>query len=101
VARPRRRTSHSPAFTVIATKELISVRSSERSGALVRFYNSRVARWKEHFYWDGNRIEALTDIGEVTIRLFEFNHPERIAFRQLLTELGRYPTVEALALVRE
>ncbi len=49
-----------------------------------------------HFYWSEGRIEPITEIGEVTARLLEFNHPERIAFRNLLAA-GRYPTVEALA----
>lgn len=74
---------------------------SERAGTLVRFYNPRTDRWKEHFCWIENRIEPLTDIGEVTARLLEFNHPERVAFRKFLAEAGRYPTVEALALLRE
>jgi hypothetical protein len=45
--------------------------------------------------------EAVTDIGEVTVRLLEFNHPERVAFRKFLADAGRYPTVEALARLRE
>lgn len=74
---------------------------SERTGALVRLYNPRTDRWKEHFHWIDSRIDPLTDIGEVTARLLEFNHPERVAFRKLLAEAGRYPTVEAMALLRE
>lgn len=73
---------------------------SARSGVLVRFYNPRTDRWNEHFQMIGDRIEFLTDIGEVTVRLLEFNHPERVAFRRMLVETGRYPTVEALALLR-
>src|SRR6266566_752300 len=68
---------------------------------LIRFFNPRLDRWKEHFYWNEFRIEPLTDTGEVTVRLLEFNHPERVAFRKLLSETGRYPTVEALALLKE
>ncbi len=71
-----------------------------RTGALVRFYNPRTDRWNEHFQVNGGRIEPLTDIGEVTARLLEFNHPERVAFRKMLVESGRCPTVEALALLR-
>jgi hypothetical protein len=74
---------------------------SVRTGTLVRFYNPRLDRWKEHFCRDESRIEAVTDIGEVTVRLLEFNHPERVAFRKFLSEAGRYPTVEALARLRE
>jgi hypothetical protein len=64
-------------------------------------YHPRTDRWKDHFYWGEGRIESLTEIGEVTVRLLDFNHPERVAVRKLLAEAGRYPTVEALALLRE
>jgi hypothetical protein len=74
---------------------------SDRTGTLIRFFNPRTDRWKEHFYWNDSAIEALTEIGEVTVRLLEFNHPERVLFRNVLTKSGRYPTVEALALIQE
>ena len=68
---------------------------------MVRFYNPRADGWKDHFFWSEGRIEPLTEIGEVTVRLLDFNHQERVAFRNLLAEAGRYPTVEALALLQE
>ena len=68
---------------------------------MVRFYNPRTDRWKEHFYLSEGRIEPLSEIGEVTIRVLELNHPERVAFRKLLAETGRYPSVEALARIRD
>jgi hypothetical protein len=70
---------------------------SVRTGSLVRFFNPRLDQWKEHFYWNEARIEAISEIGEVTERLLEFNHPERVVLRRWLQEIGRYPTVEALA----
>jgi hypothetical protein len=70
------------------------------TGALVRFYDPRKDRWNEHFQWNDGRIEPLTEIGEVTARLLEFNHPERVIFREFLMETGRYPTIEALALLK-
>jgi hypothetical protein len=71
------------------------------SGGFVRFYNPRSHRWSEHFAcWQG-RIEPLTPIGEVTVRVLDFDHPERVALRKLLAEIGRYPTLEALARMRE
>lgn len=73
---------------------------SLRTGSLVRFDNPRTDRWKEHFYLSEGRIEPLSEIGEVTSRMLEFNHPERVAFRKLLAETGRYPSVEALARIR-
>ncbi|MBI5384196.1 MAG: HNH endonuclease [Verrucomicrobia bacterium] len=71
------------------------------TGAFVRFYNPRTDQWAQHFsFWQG-RIEPLTAIGEVTVRVLDFNHPERVALRKLLADTGRYPTVAALARMRE
>lgn len=71
---------------------------SNRSGQFVRFYHPRQDRWDEHFDLTDGRIEPLTEVGAVTVRVLEMNHPERVAFRKLLGSIGRYPTVEALAL---
>ena len=61
------------------------------TGELVRFYNPRIDRWEDHFRLDGARIESLTDIGEVTVRILGFNTPERLLERLDLIDLGRYP----------
>jgi hypothetical protein len=74
---------------------------STSNGTFVRFYNPRLDHWPEHFRWSEGRVEPLSVIGEVTCRLLDFNHPERVAFRKLLEQTGRYPTVEALARIRE
>jgi len=66
------------------------------TGQLVRFFNPRIDRWSEHFELSGATIEGLTDIGRVTVRLFQFNDAERIDERELLIELGHYPSPEAL-----
>src|SRR3954462_4946083 len=68
-----------------------------RSQSLVRFFNPRSDIWTAHFYWNEDRIEPLTEIGDVTARLFEFNHPERIAFRKLLRDIGRTSIVRLSA----
>ena len=70
------------------------------SGVLTRFFNPRIDRWSEHFQEHDGGIDGLTEIGEVTVRILEFNHPERVARRRALAEVGRYPTIEALALIR-
>jgi len=69
-------------------------------GALVRLFNPRADHWGQHFFHNSGRIESLTEIAEATGRLLDFNHPERVAFRILLAENGRYPTIEALARMR-
>ncbi len=74
---------------------------SRVSGKLVRFFNPRNDRWNAHFQSQDGEIEGLTEIGEVTARILEFNQPERLTLRRLLTNSGRYPSIGALALLRE
>ena len=62
-----------------------------QSGELVRFYNPRVDKWKEHFMLEEATIKPLTQIGDVTVRIFGFNTEERILERQELISLSRYP----------
>ena len=72
-----------------------------RSGAFVRLFNPRSDHWSDHFHLSEGRIEPLTEIGEATCRALNFNRPSRVAFRRLLADIGRYPTVEALARMKE
>jgi hypothetical protein len=71
------------------------------TGKLARFFNPRVDSWPAHFSLNGERIHPITDIGEVTARILEFNHPDRLRHRELLVKGGRYPTIEALALIKD
>jgi len=71
------------------------------TGELIRFYNPRVDRWREHFRLDGVLIEPLTEIGEATIRILQMNHEDRILERQVLSRRGRYPSRAALLLIAE
>jgi hypothetical protein len=69
------------------------------SGVFCRFFNPRIDRWSEHFGLDEADdavIRPLTDIGDVTARIFAFNISERLLERQALRDVGRYPTAEAL-----
>lgn len=66
-----------------------------RTGELVRFFNPRRDFWREHFRLDEAAIQPKTDIGEVTARILEFNHNERIRERQILIEVGAYPSPAA------
>jgi len=67
-----------------------------RTGELVRFFNPRRDFWGEHFRLDDNAIQPLTDIGEVTARILDFNNDERILERQELITVGRYLSASAL-----
>lgn len=73
---------------------------SQKSGELIRFFNPRVDRWSEHFRISGINIEPLTEIGEVTVRILEFNSIERLLEREALNAAGRFPSPEAAARLR-
>ena len=68
-----------------------------RPRRLVRLYYPRVDRWSDHFTLNGARIAPLTDVGEATVRLLDFNASDRLLLRRTLLRAGRYPSIEALA----
>ncbi|MGC2236814.1 MAG: HNH endonuclease signature motif containing protein [Pyrinomonadaceae bacterium] len=68
---------------------------------LVRFYNPRAMRWREHFRLNEVIIEPLTEIGEATVRILQMNHDEQVLERRVLHRRGRYPGEKALLLVTE
>ena len=72
-----------------------------KTDELVRFYNPRTMRWREHFRLNGVIIEPLTDIGEATVRILQMNHDDQIFERQVLSRRGRYPSEAALLLTTE
>lgn len=65
---------------------------SKVSGHLVRLYNPRKDRWRDHFRLQGALIEPLTPRGEVTVRLLKLNAEKRLVERKLLISLARYPS---------
>jgi len=67
-----------------------------RTREIVRFFNPRLDFWGEHFRLEENVIQALTEIGEVTVRIFDFNSEPRILERQILMAIGSYPSAAAL-----
>lgn len=71
------------------------------NGELVRFYNPRTDRWREHFRLNGVLIEPLTEIGEATIRILQMSHDDQILERQVLSARGRYPSEAAVLLITE
>lgn len=66
------------------------------TGVFTRFFNPRTDQWGQHFRLEGAVIEPETDIGEVTARILDFNHGDRVLERQALIAVGRYPTASAL-----
>ena len=53
-------------------------------GNVVRLFHPRIDRWTDHFQFDGERIEPLTDVGEATVRILRLNAAARMAERRLL-----------------
>jgi HNH endonuclease len=72
-----------------------------RTGELVRFFNPRRDFWGEHFRLEEAAIQSVTEIGEVTARILDFNNSERILERQVLIVAGRYPSASALQRMRK
>ena len=70
------------------------------TNAFVRFFNSRVDRWAEHFQLVGNEIRGLTPIGMVTARILAFNAGDRLLERKTLQSMGRFPNAAALKRLR-
>ena len=64
-----------------------------------RFFNPRADKWSDHFRLDGISIISITPIGEVTSRILDFNHVDRLIEREELDALGYYPSSAALALM--
>lgn len=51
------------------------------SGTITLLFNPRMARWNEHFRWDGYRVIGLTPIGRATVAALDLNHPRRLLIR--------------------
>jgi hypothetical protein len=68
---------------------------------LIGLYHPREHRWTEHFKLHGARIAPLTEIGEVTARLLRLNSQDRLIERRTLAASGLYPSLEALAYLRQ
>lgn len=77
------------------------VGSYSPTGEFFRFYHPRNDNWGAHFRLVGGRIEWRTPIGEATVRLLRVNDQARIEEREALREKGRYPSVNALARMKE
>jgi len=67
----------------------------------VRLFYPRSDRWSACFYLHGIEIEALSPIGAATTSLLQLNEPSRQRERATLQAVGRFPTIEALARMKE
>jgi hypothetical protein len=60
-------------------------------GRLTPFFNPRADHWEAHFRLEGAEIVPLTPEGRVTVKILQFNHPDRVAERELAIQAGIYP----------
>jgi hypothetical protein len=68
---------------------------------LTRLFHPRRDAWAEHFVLQQVEIEGLSDIGVGTSNLLKLNEDARLKERVGLQLVGRYPTIEALARMKE
>jgi hypothetical protein len=66
------------------------------SNRLVRLFNPRQDKWREHFRWseDGTEIIGLTPRGRATAALLQLNRLELVAARSLWVQVGWWPPRE-------
>ena len=67
------------------------IAATDHLGELVRIFDPRRDKWKQHFRIEGPAIQPLTSVGEATARLLRLNAAERVVERQFLQNLGLYP----------
>src|SRR5438046_1540575 len=63
----------------------------QASGTQVPLFHPRTQTWSEHFEWStGNpvEIEGITATGRATVERLQLNHPDMVAVRRFLMELG-------------
>ncbi len=75
------------------------IASLTKSGELIRLYNPRTDRWKDHFWLETYQILPVSQIGEVTVKVLRLNRPERILEREALHTAGRFPSEPAKKLM--
>lgn len=61
--------------------------------------NLRRDKWLDHFEIDNIQINAITDIGNVTLKMLKFNEEHRVLERELLLETGSFPSSSAKKLL--
>jgi len=66
----------------------------------VGLYHPRKHHWAEHFKLNGSSILSLTEIGEATEKVLGLNQADRIAEREILIRLHRYPPEQAAPLLK-
>lgn len=68
----------------------------EQNGERIALFNPRQMTWAENFIWSANglQIVPLTEIGVVTIELFDLNRERILAIRQADISVKRHPPAD-------
>ncbi len=61
------------------------------SQKIVPLFHPRKQNWFDHFRAENGLIIPLTNVGKATSKLLEFNLPERVEIRAMLSINGLYP----------
>jgi hypothetical protein len=59
---------------------------------IVLLYNPRKHTWEDHFETNLGEIVPKTKIGQATIKLLKMNDIDLMILRNMLSEIGRYPS---------
>lgn len=68
---------------------------------LTPLFHPRRDKWLENFHLVNHWIETVSATGETTAKILKLNAPNRVEEREALSHAGRYPTIEALARMKE
>jgi hypothetical protein len=69
------------------------------SSKIIRFFNPRRGKWLDHFKIDNLQINAITEIGKVTLKILKLNDEHRVLERELLLKTGFFPFARAKKLI--
>lgn len=58
------------------------------TGRMVRLFNPRAQRWRDHFAWEGARLVGRTPVGRATVQVLWMNHPLVVETRGWLIAEG-------------
>lgn len=61
------------------------------TGVEAPLFNPRTMIWREHFAWEGVRVDGLTPSGRATVETLALNRPLALAIRAEEAERGRHP----------
>jgi hypothetical protein len=61
------------------------------TGKITRLFHPRRHKWSWHFRWEGPLLVGKTAVGRTTVAVLGINLPHRIALREALIAVRRFP----------